>query len=99
MKDAYIRSLEVVGSPCPNCGVVLDGVTGISLAGPFEQPVELKDGVTRCVYCDTFLIFTDNRGTVRQMTEKERRTIPPEVAALYQETEGLGKKIRQRKLQ
>lgn len=68
-----------VGGYCPNCLKKCDGVTGVSLDGPFERVgptrrVSIQGALTMCCYCGALLVFADEEGRLRLMTEEERAT-------------------------
>ena len=67
------------GNYCPNCLKKCDGVTGVTLNSDFERVgptrrVSLKGSVTMCAYCGALLVFADEEGRLRLMTEEERAT-------------------------
>jgi hypothetical protein len=83
--SAFITSGKTAKSMCPGCLAVLDGVTGVNIGADFEKGFQLKGCPTMCGYCGTLLIFADNDGRVRAMTETERNSVnlAPIVEKLY----------------
>ena len=95
-KIAHIVSGKTQASTaCPNCSHKLDAVTGASLGGPFERVQSglprLKGSVTMCWYCGALLIFSDDAGNLRVMTEVERAGI-----RFAPELENLMEKVKER---
>jgi hypothetical protein len=85
-KPAHVVSQRVADSPCPNCGKLLSGVTAASIGAPFEPgPIRYKGHATLCGYCGALLIFADDAGRVRAMSERERNSLQlaPIVEQLY----------------
>jgi hypothetical protein len=85
-KIAHIVSRRLEASPCPNCGKILSGVTGASIGAFFEPgPIRYKGHATLCCYCGALLIFADDAGRVRAMSERERNSLhlAPIVEQLY----------------
>lgn len=72
---AHVVSGKLAPSPCPNCGTLLDGATGVSMGEFFERELRLKDRPTMCCYCGALLVFADNLGHLRTMTETERNSV------------------------
>jgi hypothetical protein len=83
---AHIVSGETAKSVCPNCSAILDRFTGARLGAFFELPMRVKGEVTVCASCGARLIFADDQGRVRIMTEHERATIrlDPQVELLLE---------------
>jgi hypothetical protein len=79
-RRAHIASGKLrVGNYCPNCLKKCDGVTGVRLDREFERVgptrrVSIKDAFTMCCYCGAILVFADEEGRLRPMTEEERAT-------------------------
>ena len=73
---ARIASGRLVADSCPNCMHLIDGVTGASLDEPFERiptgRISIKGSATMCCYCGAMLVFADEEGHLRVMTETER---------------------------
>jgi hypothetical protein len=84
-KFAHITSRKCAKSPCPNCHTKLDGFTGAMIGERFSEPLFIKGRPTMCAYCGALLVFADNRGRVRAMTEAERDSahFAPIVEKLY----------------
>src|SRR5580704_399402 len=77
-KPSFFRltSSEMLAkSPCPGCHMGLDAVTA-ALADDFGLGMpKLKGHVTMCAYCGALLIFSDDEGHLRIMTEEERNSL------------------------
>ena len=76
---ARIVSGKLVADACPNCMHLLDGVTAASLDGDFDRigptrRVSLKGNATMCCYCGAMLVFADEDGRLRVMTQEEHST-------------------------
>jgi len=84
-KMAHVVSRKCVSSVCPNCTTRLDGVTAARIGGFLQQPLRLKGRPTMCSYCGALLIFADDAGNLRAMTEAERNSLnlAPEVKRIY----------------
>jgi hypothetical protein len=53
-KELHMRSGKVPPSPCPSCGKVLDGATGVGE----ERGIKPEPGaITICGYCAAVLVF------------------------------------------
>lgn len=75
-KNAHIVSQQLTSSACPNCQHELSGVTGVRFDGFFQPPaLRLKGEPTLCTYCGALLIFVDDSGLLRAMTEGERNSV------------------------
>lgn len=77
---ARIASGRLPVSSCPNCMHEIDGVTSIKMDEPFGRTgptkrISLTGGATICCYCGAMLIFADEKGTMRMITEEERAHI------------------------
>jgi hypothetical protein len=46
---------QITGSPCPKCGVHLDGCNSVTSVRPLHQPGDLSF----CLHCATMLQFDD----------------------------------------
>lgn len=55
---------------CPNCGETIEGYTGVEFDF-VPGPVNTKDHFTMCVYCGEFVMFTDNAGHIRRLSDQE----------------------------
>jgi hypothetical protein len=84
-KRAHIVSGKLAPSACPNCLAKLNGFTGARIGGFLPQPLELKGQHTMCAYCGAMLVFADDQGHLRMMTEAERNSLDlaPVVQFLY----------------
>lgn len=75
MRKAFVTTGgRTVKNACPGCGKLIDAVTGVALDKP-PRNLKLADVPTICAYCGTLLIFKDNTGHLRLMTEAERNSI------------------------
>jgi hypothetical protein len=75
-KIATIRSERCAACACPNCSHELSGVTAARVGESIRTgPLRLKGKPTMCGYCGALLIFADNAGRVRMMTEAERNVL------------------------
>jgi hypothetical protein len=74
-KMAHLVSKECAASACPNCSHELSGVTGARIGDFFDKPLSLKGNPTMCACCGALLIFADDAGRVRAMTEAERNSV------------------------
>lgn len=74
-KVAHIISGKLASCACPNCSHELSGATGVMMGGFFQRRVRLKGEPTMCTYCGALLIFADDAGNVRAMTERERNSV------------------------
>jgi hypothetical protein len=72
---AQVVSRQIAASACPNCSARLDGVTGARIGEFFKGQVRLKGNATMCAYCGALLVFADDQGRVRAMTESERDSV------------------------
>lgn len=66
-----------VGDHCPNCLKKCDAVTGVTLNNSFERigptrRISVQGSLTICCYCGALLVFADEDGRLRMMTEEER---------------------------
>jgi len=71
---AVVHSAKLASCACPNCSHELSGVTAVTFDGSLEKPL-LKGNPTQCAYCGALLIFADEEGHVRTMTEAERNSV------------------------
>ncbi len=69
--ELHISTQRAVLCACPNCSTRLDAVTHVS---EDKGMPDLKGHATMCAECGAMLIFEDNAGRVRMMTEAERNT-------------------------
>ena len=77
---------HVEAQPCPSCGQVLDGASGVTGGANEPRP----DALTMCVYCGVFLAYTGDMG-LRLATMDESASAAfdvAEVAALVHESRG-----------
>jgi hypothetical protein len=75
-KSAHITDRRAVACSCPNCSAELSAFTGVAFDHFFPAgPIELEGNPTMCAYCGALLIFADNAGRVREMTESERNSV------------------------
>jgi hypothetical protein len=75
-KTVHITQRDLVACPCPNCAHELSGVTAMRFDGFFARgPLSLKGNPTMCGYCGALLVFADDAGRVRAMTEAERNSV------------------------
>jgi len=77
-KKALISQYDLVPSSCPSCNHALEAVTAAQICEPgmpFQRNVKLKGHPTLCTYCGAVLIFADDAGRVRAMTEAERNAL------------------------
>lgn len=61
-------------SPCPCCHRVLDAATHVGFDG-CSAPLNLSGEATICAYCGALLVFADDAGRLRTLTEAERGSI------------------------
>ncbi len=75
--NALLSSAKTAACMCPNCGHELSGVTEARFTDSDRSPgpLRLKGNPTLCCYCGALLIFADNQGHVRAMTEAERNSV------------------------
>jgi hypothetical protein len=74
-RKAYVRTLQVAASPCPSCHRILSGTTGVQFDSRLPNLLRLKNNLSMCAYCGALLIFADNDGRLRVMTEAERDSL------------------------
>lgn len=66
---------EYTGPRCPACRARIDGRSSID--GGEEAPPSPGD-TTICIYCRSILVYTDEAGHARRMSDAEWRALPPE---------------------
>lgn len=88
-KYAHVElARRAVKSGCPSCAAIVDSVTITQFRHTPVQPArpKLAGNPTVCLYCGALLVFTDDVGHLRVMTEAERDSIQfaPQAAQLYE---------------
>jgi hypothetical protein len=80
---AHVISGRSAASPCPSCHTKLDGITGVRFGGFIPPDIDITGEPTICVYCGALLVFADQYGRLRAMSEAERNSV--EFAPVVQE--------------